>query len=163
MEYKPSMILSVAFALLTQTTVPEPNPTDVKSPEALLASLYDVISGPAGQKRDWNRFKSLFSPKGTMAALAKNREGKMVLVTMTPDDYIARSGPYLETKGFFEKETRRKLVKSGNMVNIFSDYESRNTLTDKKPIQTGTNSLQMNFDGSRWFIHSVLWQGQDVK
>src|ERR1700676_3890566 len=40
--------------------VPPAKPDDVKSVESLLAALYDVISGPAGE-RDWNRFRSLFT------------------------------------------------------------------------------------------------------
>src|SRR5438552_3869598 len=38
------------------------NPKDVASADAIVAALYDVISGPAGQKRNWDRFKSLFAP-----------------------------------------------------------------------------------------------------
>jgi len=33
----------------------EANPRDVESIDAIIAATYDVISGPAGQKRDWNR------------------------------------------------------------------------------------------------------------
>ena len=36
--------------------------SDVASPDAIIAAAYDVISGPAGQKRDWNRMRSLFYP-----------------------------------------------------------------------------------------------------
>jgi len=36
------------------------NPADVESIEAIIAAAYDVISGPAGKKRDWNRERSLF-------------------------------------------------------------------------------------------------------
>ena len=35
---------------------------DVVTVDAITAALYDVISGPAGQKRNWNRFRSLFAP-----------------------------------------------------------------------------------------------------
>lgn len=38
------------------------DPTDVASADAIVAALYDVISGPAGQKRNWDRFRSLFAP-----------------------------------------------------------------------------------------------------
>jgi hypothetical protein len=154
------MTLALTLALVQQTQAHVANPDDVKSSDAIIASLYSVISGPAGQKRDWNRFKSLFSPSGKMAAIAKNREGKQVLVAMSPDDYIARSGPFLEKNGFFEKEVRRKTMKVMDMVQVFSDYESRNLPEDKKPFQIGTNAIQVYSDGSRWYIHSVLWQAK---
>lgn len=156
------MITPLAFVLLFQSPqLATANPADVKTEDAIIKSLYSVISGPAGEKRNWDRFRSLFAPKGTLSAVVKNREGKIVNVVMTPEDYIKNSGPYLEKNGFFEKETKRKLVRSRNLINVFSDYESRNKLEDKKPIETGTNSLQLFYDGTRWYIHSVLWQGND--
>ena len=33
-----------------------PDPKDVANENAIIATLYDVISGPACQRRDWNRF-----------------------------------------------------------------------------------------------------------
>ena len=41
---------------------PVAKPEDVKSPEAILNAVYDVISGGKGQARDWNRMRSLFIP-----------------------------------------------------------------------------------------------------
>jgi len=37
------------------------NPGDVDTVDHLVTSLYDVVSGPAGQ-RDWDRFRALFVP-----------------------------------------------------------------------------------------------------
>ena len=42
------------------------NPGDVDTVDHLVASLYDVVSGPAGQ-RDWDRFRALFVPDGRLA------------------------------------------------------------------------------------------------
>lgn len=39
-----------------------PRAEDVASMEAILAALYDVISGPAGQARDWDRMRAMFFP-----------------------------------------------------------------------------------------------------
>jgi hypothetical protein len=153
------MISLIIVAALIQTPqLPVANPDDVKSEDAIIKSLYSVISGPAGEKRNWDRFRSLFSPKGAMAAVVKNRAGKFVSVNMTPEDYVTRSGPYLEKNGFFERESKRRSMRSIDLVNVLSEYESRNKLDDKKPFETGTNSIQLYFDGTRWFIHSILWQ-----
>src|SRR5215471_2305349 len=37
---------------------PVAKPADVHSIDAILAALYDVISGPSGQQRDWDRMRS---------------------------------------------------------------------------------------------------------
>jgi len=42
------------------------NASDVDTVDHLAASLYDVVSGPAGQ-RDWDRFRALFVPDGRLA------------------------------------------------------------------------------------------------
>ena len=42
------------------------NSSDVDTVEHLLASLYDVISGPAGKPLDWGRFRLLFLPDGRL-------------------------------------------------------------------------------------------------
>src|SRR5262252_5404036 len=56
-------------------TVPAANPKDVESIDAIMAALYGVISGPAGE-RDWNRFRSLFLPEARMGAVRKTPDGK---------------------------------------------------------------------------------------
>ena len=38
------------------------DPADVESIDAIITAAYDVISGPAGKKRDWDRERSLFIP-----------------------------------------------------------------------------------------------------
>ena len=48
---------------MPESSTPQPaDPRDVESIDAIIAAAYDVISGPAGQKRDWNRERSLFYP-----------------------------------------------------------------------------------------------------
>ncbi len=41
---------------------PPADPGDVESVDAIIAAVYDVISGSAGQDRDWDRMRSLFVP-----------------------------------------------------------------------------------------------------
>ena len=151
------MLSTVLLTLAIQT--PAVPSTDGKSEDSIIKALYQVISGPAGEKRNWDRFRGLFGPKATLSALVKDKAGKTVCVVMTPEDYVSRSGPWLEKNGFFEKETKRRFQKAGNLVNVHSDYESRKLLSDKKPFEKGTNSLQLYFDGGRWWIHTVLWEG----
>ena len=158
------MISLIIVAALIQTPqIPAANPDDVKSEDAIIKSLYSVISGPAGEKRNWDRFRSLFSPKASMAAVVKNRAGKMVCIAMTPEDYITRNSAFLEKSGFFERESKRKSMRSIDLVNVMSEYESRYKLDDKDPFERGTNSFQLYFDGSRWYVNSILWQDAPKK
>jgi hypothetical protein len=135
-----------------------PNPDDVKSVDAVIAALYDVISGPAGQTRNWNRMRSLFLPEGKLVATGQRPGGEIVKRVLTVDDYINVSGPVLEKNGFFEKEINRKSEVYGHIAHCFSSYESRKAISDAQPFMRGINSIQLFNDGKRWWILSVFWQ-----
>jgi hypothetical protein len=150
-----SPILFLSAFVLSPT---QARPDDVASVDSIIKAVYDCISGPKGQKRDWPRFKALFSSKGSLMAIAKRPNGDPVQAFMTPDDYASRNSAYLEKEGFFEKETKRKVFTSGDIVQVFSMYESRHLATDKKPFDSGTNALQLFSDGKRWYVHSILWK-----
>ena len=136
------------------------NPKDVESAEALVAALYNVISGPAGEKRNWERMRTLFLPEGKLMATGKKPDGTMGKRIMTVEDYIATSGSFLEKEGFFEREIGRRMEQFGSVVHVFSTYDSKRKLTDEKPFMRGINSIQLWNDGKRWWIVSVFWQAE---
>lgn len=144
----------------TDTKAPEAKPEDVKSTDAIVAALYDVISGPAGAKRDWDRMRSLFAKDAKMGAVVKNRAGELVWFGMTVEDYISRSGPVLETRGFFEREIAKRTEQFGQIAHVWTTYESRSKKEDEKPFERGINSIQLFNDGKRWWIQTVYWQGE---
>jgi hypothetical protein len=138
------------------------NPTDVRSPDAILAAIYDVISGPAGQKRDWNRFLSLFAPDARLIPIAASKEGGFHSAAMTPDQYVTHGESYFTANGFFEREIARRREQWGNILQVFSTYESRHTAADATPFARGINSFQLFFDGKRWWIVTIMWQGESA-
>lgn len=139
-----------------------PRPADVVSVDAIVQALYDVISGPAGQKRDWDRMRSLFTAEARLTATGKRKDGTMARKVMSVEDYISSSGSYLEQTGFFETEIGRKSEQFGQIVHLFSTYESRNKKEDPSPFMRGINSIQLWNDGQRWWILSVLWQAESA-
>jgi hypothetical protein len=140
-------------------TTPAARPQDVASLDAIIAALYDVISGPAGQKRDWDRFRSLFAPGARLIPSGKRQDGTRSYRTMSPDEYATASGPALEN-GFFEREIGRATDQFGGIVQAFSAYESRRAANDEKPFARGINSIQAMNDGKRWWIVTVFWEGE---
>jgi hypothetical protein len=135
---------------------PKANPTDVQSVDAILAALYDVISGPAGQPRDWNRFRSLFLPDARLIPTRHNKTtpGADVL-PYTVEQYQERATPLL-AQGFFERGIHNTTESFGNIVHVFSTYESRKT-KDGPPFQRGINSIQLLKDGNRYWVVTILW------
>lgn len=140
------------------TAMPAAAPSDVSSMDAIMAALYDVISGPAGKPRDWNRLRSLFVPDARMIPTRATKEGAVRMRWMTVNDYVATSGPVIEREGFHERELARRTDRFGNMAQVFSTYDGR---TDKGDYhERGINSLQLLFDGKRWWVVSLMWVGE---
>lgn len=153
-------LLLASTAVAAQDQPPAANPKDVASMDAILAALYDVISGPAGQKRDWNRMRSLFVPGGRLIAAGKRPTGEVGHRMMDVEGYISASGPILESKGFFERESARRVETFGNIAHVFSTYEARQKADDEKPFARGINSIQLFNDGTRWWIVTIYWQAE---
>lgn len=133
---------------------------DVQSLDAIIAALYDVISGPAGQPRDWDRFRSLFAPKARLMPTGRRPDGSGVLREWSPEEYIATAGAGLQANGFFERELARTVERYGDVLHVFSTYDSRRTASDARPFARGINSIQVHHDGARFWIVSVFWQGE---
>jgi hypothetical protein len=136
---------------------------DVESIDGIVAALYDVISGEAGKPRDWNRMRSLFAPEGRLMAVGARPDGVVALRAMTVEDYIGRNAKAFATMGFFEREAARTTETFGQIVHVFSTYESRHAAGDAKPFQRGINSIQLYNDGKRWWIVNLLWRAEDER
>ena len=133
---------------------------DVASADAIVAALYDAISGPAGQKRNWDRFRSLFAPGARLIPAGVGPDKKGRIRTMSPDEYASTSGPRLEQSGFFEREISRTGESFGTVTHAFSTYESRRLATDEKPFARGINSIQLFNDGARWWVVTIYWDSE---
>ncbi len=131
------------------------DPADVGSMNAIIKALYDVISGPAGQPRKWDRMRSLFVPGARLIPA-----GGPAPRVLTVDEYINQAGPGLERNGFFEREISNKVETFGHITHTFSTYESRRTAEDAKPFARGINSIQLFSDGTRWWIVTVFWDSE---
>lgn len=131
---------------------------DVASRDAIVAALYDSISGPAAD-RDWDRFRSLFIPEAQLIASFRKKDGKIGYKAMTVQGYIDGSGKYFKEHTFYEREISRKTETFGSITHIFSTYESRDS-ADGKPFERGINSIQLLNDGARWWIVEVYWTGE---
>jgi len=136
--------------------VPPAKPGDVSSIDAILHAIYDVISGPAGE-RDWDRFRSLFVPEARLTSVVPRVDASAPSVRLlTVDDYVKGAGTYFAKNAFFESAIVNRVERFGNIAQVFSSYESRHAAADK-PFTRGINSMQLFYDGSRWWVLSIMW------
>ena len=146
---------------------PKAKTADVESVDALMAALYDVISGPAGKPRDWERFRSLFLPDGRLGVIRHEAPAANGIpahpddvVFLTPQDYIDRDAPFFQTNGFFERGIANRIEQFGNLVSVWSTYESRRAADDPKPFVRGINSLQIVKAQGRYWVASIIWDDE---
>ncbi len=139
---------------------PAARPADVESIDGIMAAVYDVISGPAGQQRDWDRFRSLMLPGARLIPTGRSQAGEGVARVWSAEEYIERAGPGLERAGFYERELGRKLERYGNVVHLMSAYDSKRTPEDATPFARGVNSFQLWNDGRRWWVVTIFWEAE---
>ena len=132
---------------------PKADSVDVASVDAIMAAVYDAISGPAGP-RDWDRFRSLFRPEAKLIPIARGGEFP---VYMGVDEYVDRAGPSFMERAFFEREIHRTAERYGAMVHLFSTYESYDAPDSETPFARGINSFQLMYDGGRWWVVNIYW------
>jgi hypothetical protein len=139
---------------------PAAKPEDVKSPEAILAAVYSSISGAKGQPRDWDRMRSLFIPDARLIPSTAGKDGHTDAVILTIDGYIARSNGRMTTTGFFEHSIHNETEQFGNIVQVWSTYESRHNADDPTPFARGINSFQLLKDGDRYWVVNIFWDAE---
>ena len=140
---------------------PPARPEDVESIDAIVTALYASISGPAGEARNWDRFRSLFAPGARLIPIARPQNGPPMPRVLSPDDYIRLSGDFLVRYGFTEKEIARRVERFGAIAHVFSTYEGRFQAPDAPSTPPrGINSIQLADDGTRWWVVTVFWDSE---
>jgi hypothetical protein len=134
-------------------------PEDVASMETIIAALYDTISGPAGP-RDWPRLRGLFLPGARLIPCGRRQDGTIAARVLSVDEFIQASAPRTKNEGFFEREISRRTERFGAVAHVFSTYESRRAKDDTKPFVRGINSIQLFFDGRRWWVVTIFWDSE---
>ena len=142
----PHLLAAAALA-----AAPPPTKADLAGIDAAIRGVYEVISGPPGQKRDFDRMRSLFAPGATMKAIGpKGLHGGSV------EDYIARDKDILERDGFTERELGRRLQVWGGLATAWSSYDGRTA--NGRFHERGINSFELVKIDGKWLIASILWQ-----
>jgi hypothetical protein len=141
-------------------SAPAPAPNDVASEDAIIAALYDVISGAAGAPRNWDRMRSLFHPEARLIPAGRAQDGSYRIRVLSLSDWIAGAEPYFAREGFFERELAHRSERFGQIVHRFSTYDSRHAATDTTAFARGINSIQLFNDGRRWWVMNILWDAE---
>lgn len=130
-------------------------PADVGTIADIMRVSYEVISGPAGAPRQWDRDRTLYMPGATFVAMSK-RDGKVQTSIMTTEEYRQKSDARFVAEGLFETEIGSRVERFGNVAQVRSVSVARRTPTG--PIEGRyVNCAQLFWDGNRWWIAGMVW------
>ncbi len=133
---------------------------DVKSVDAIIAALYDVISREPNTPRDWDRFRNLFKPETRLIPTRKSESGELTLKTLTPEEYVQLFTSRITT-GFFERELHRNTETYGTVTHLFSTYETKEK-KDGPVTNRGINSIQLFYDNHRYYVINIFWCAESM-
>jgi len=132
----------------------EANPADVSTLDGIIKAFYETISGAKGVPRQWSRDKTLYMPDVRFVAMSE-KDGKIRPGIMNHTNYVNGTNDFFVTEGFTEREINRVVKRFGNIAHVFSTYEFSNDARTSKG--RGVNSIQLFWDGTRWWISAVSW------
>jgi hypothetical protein len=135
--------------------VVDPLPADVATIDGIVAAFYEVISGPAGQPRDWGRDATLYlEPMSFTVARVDPATGKPHARTISKQEYVDENDAWLVENGFTEREIHRETRRFGNIAHVWSTYE---WISDDGGTGRGINGIDLFHDGDRWWITHATW------
>lgn len=134
---------------------------DVVSIQNLMNAYYESISGPIGQPREFDRLRNLFHPNARLIYSYWNDDYSYnSLLIMTLDEMINKLD-YTVEKGFHEQEISNKMNSFSSIIQVFSTYKF--WTQDDSISGMGITSYELQYDGDRYWIVSMLWTAENEK
>lgn len=146
----------VGSAVTTVAQVPagsDADPADVGTLDGIVAAFYDVVSGPSGVPRQWERDATLYRP-GTAFTIA---DSSGAYHNVTPAEFAGETDAFLTRSGFVEREIHRETHRFGSVAQVWSTYEWR---TADGVTGRGINGIHLVHDGQRWWITHATWDDE---
>jgi hypothetical protein len=146
-----SILIAAAVLAVALPAQAAPSKADLAAIDAAIRGTYEIISGPPGQKRDFDKMRAMFAPDALLRVVTPKgiRGGSL-------ENYIAKSGPILEKEGFTERELGRRTEVYGNLASVWSSYDGRTASGSFH--ERGINSFQLVKVDGKWLVASILWQ-----
>ena len=128
---------------------------DYSSEDVLVQHLYESIESGPQHNPDWTDFNRLFIPE---AKLGRIRDDGYELVS--PAEFAANYDTLrarVVIQRFKEHEIGRTTERFGNVMHVFSTYESDYATNEGPQKARGINSIQLIRQDNRWWVATIIW------
>lgn len=126
--------------------------------EKKLNCFYSIISGRAGEKRNWEKFSALFAPNANLSTVISAKDVMETPIIWSVESYIERLVKFLGENDFFEIGYDYKIQYTTNIAQVTSKYMAKKTEADVQILKQGTNSIHLVKLDDEWKIISMLWE-----
>ena len=134
-------------------------PNIVNSIEGTVDGMLTMITGDKNKDRDWELLKSFFTKEATFSVLIKESRTKNRVKTSNLKTFIKSAKKYYKYNSHHEFPIKNTVHEYGGIAQVFQSYE----VQEPNLKERGINSIQLVFDGERWWITSILWTNEDEK
>ena len=134
------------------------NQTDVPSIDNIVKAIYEAITFSESEKPDMDRLRDLFIPQAVFIHVTPYQVIEMDLASfiLTFSERVKAGA----LKSFYEAEISRKIHLYGGIAQVWSTYKKGINTEDPESFGRGINSIQLYYDGIRWWISSILWEDE---
>ncbi|HEX8626028.1 MAG TPA: hypothetical protein VF782_13260 [Allosphingosinicella sp.] len=127
--------------------------------DGLMRALYESISGPPGGQ-DFELSRQIYHPDVRLVRTRLDKAGRPVAFSFSGEAYEANARALLDGLPFYEVETERRVVRFGNIAQVFSAYEARTAPGGGGLIKRGMNCAHLFNDGERWWLMHLIWDDE---
>lgn len=122
--------------------------------QAVIDEFYRLISGSAGNARDWLALRRLFCDGACVFPTLRTTPSHALGI----DAYIERLQTALSGRTFYERGLDYRVEIRGAIAQVRSRYEASDSPDGDRTIKVGTNLVQLVRQGSEWRIFSMLYE-----
>ena len=127
--------------------------------DQLMTALYASITGPPGGQ-DFELSRRICHPDVRLVRTRLDESGEPVAFSFSGEEYEANARALLADTPFYEVETERRVVRFGNIAQVFSAYEARTAPDGGELIKRGMNCAHLFDDGTRWWLMHMIWDDE---
>jgi hypothetical protein len=132
---------------------------DVGTIDGIIQAYYNVVTVKKGEKISYQRDSLLHIPNAMVGIVRKTKIGESKLQMITLKQYHKNSDASLEKDGFYESEISRQVENFGAIYQVWSTYQTKYE-ANGPVISRGINSIQLYFDGTRFWIISWAFDSE---
>ena len=137
---------------------PEADSSDVATPRAVVEALVESYSSEAGERPEWDRYRSLFLPDARLISTGRDSTGKPVRRVRTVQQVVESGDTEQRAEAHLvERLLHTEIARFGDIAHVLCTYGVFDSPDDAEPAARGVGSLQVWYDGARWWIVTLAW------